>query len=149
MEYFVNTQVETIKKYKENPENNYMLTIARDGETPERSVYIFNNCLDAVNGYNSYTDWGFAKEYLTVSLYEPNGNVFTKILKRPPAGECVFVREQYYKIAKILLSIKGQLEEDSYAKLIKEIAKIFSMDNWRFDPVRFFIATECSREVTE
>jgi len=142
-------QENIINQYKENPNKEYMLTVSRDGEYPERSVYKYSNALDAVNGYNRYTDWGFARQYLTVSLYEPNGKIHTKILKRPPAGENIFIREQYYEAEKILLKLKDKIEKECYNQLVKDFAKLFSIDNWRFDPKRFFSATQCDGEVIE
>ena len=139
----------SVKKYIENPDGMYMLTIARDGEYPERSIYMYADSLNAVNGYNEYKDWGFAKHFLTVSLYEPSGKVHTKVLRRPPAGECVFVRQQYYDAEEIILKVKEKMDKESYEGLVKDFAKLFSIDSWRFDPVRFFEATKCDGEVIE
>jgi hypothetical protein len=140
---------DSVKKYKLDPDGQYMLTIARDGEYPERSVYMYADSLNAVNGYNEYKDWGFAKHFLTVSLYEPSGKVHTKVLRRPPAGECVFVRQQYYDAEEIILKVKEKMDKESYEVLVKDFAKLFSIDSWRFDPVRFFEATKCDGEVIE
>ena len=95
---------------------SYMLTIARDGESPARSIYFFSNALDASEAYNRYNDWGFAKEYLTVSLYEPGNKITTKVLNRPKAGECTFVRSDYIKAEEILLSVKNEMTEEAYTK---------------------------------
>jgi hypothetical protein len=138
---------EFIKNNKNN-HSSYMLTISRDGESPARSIYYFNNALDAAEGFNRYVDWGFAKEYLTVSLYEPGDKVTTKVLNRPKAGECVFVKADYIKAEEILLSVKDHLSEEVYSKLIKEFAGLFSRDNIRFNVSRFFEATQCE-EVKE
>ena len=91
------------EKVKNKQQNAYMLTISRDGESPERSIYFFNNAIEAVENYNRYQDWGFAKNYLTVCLYEGN-KIHKKILKRPPAGECTFLKEDYIKIKRIKMS---------------------------------------------
>jgi hypothetical protein len=139
----------TIKEYKENSNGRYMLTISRDGEYPERSIYIYGTAMEAVNGYNEYNDWGFAKHFLTVSLYEPSGIVTTKILKRPPAGECVFLREQYYTATEAILKVKDKTDEETYCQLVYDFAKIFSLDSWRFDSKRFFENTKCKKEVIE
>lgn len=130
---------------KENKNLNaaYMLTIARDGESPVRSIYHFNNALDAAEAYGRYKDWGFAKDFLTVSLYEPGDRVTTKILKRPKAGECVFVKSDYIEAEKIILEVKSYLPSDVYSGLVKSFAGLFSRDNIRFDVVRFFKETEC------
>ena len=37
------------------------------------------NALDAVNVFNSFIDYGDAKEYRTVNLSEPSGKLHTKI----------------------------------------------------------------------
>jgi hypothetical protein len=140
---------DSVKKYKLDPNGQYMLTIARDGEYPERSIYIYGTAMEAVNGYNEYNDWGFAKHFLTVSLYEPSGIVTTKILKRPPAGECVFLREQYYTATEAILKVKDKTDEETYSQLVYDFAKIFSLDSWRFDSKRFFENTKCKKEVIE
>lgn len=127
---------------------SYMLTIARDGESPVRSIYHFDNAIDAAQAYGRYNDWGFAKDFLTVSLYEPGGKNTTKVLKRPKAGECVFVKADYIEAEKILLSTKEHLPEENYTNLIKGFAGLFSRDNIRFDVSRFFKATQCE-EVNE
>jgi len=134
---------DAVESFINNKENNilndeYMLTIARDGEWPPRSIYIFKGAVPSVNAYNQYKDWGFAKKYLTVALYEPNGNKTQKELMAPEAGECVFVREQYYKIAEYIELIKKFVPEIEYNDLVNKLALLFSQDNWRFDPVRFF-----------
>jgi len=131
-----------------NQEYSFMLTVARDGEIPVRSIYYFNNAHDAINAYSRYNDWGFAKDYLTVSLYEPNGSVTTKVLSRPPAGECTFVKSDYIKAQEILLGFKNQIEYKTYENLVNSFAKLFSQDNIRFDHLRFFKETQCN-EVTE
>ena len=135
-----------VDEYLKDRKNQYMLTIARD-EEPVRSIYKFNDAVNAVNGYNEYTDWGFAKHFLTVKMYEPNGMIHEKVLRRPPAGECVFVREQYYQAEEALLKVKDHLPEDIYTNLIKDFALIFSMDNWRFDHIKFFKLTQSKESV--
>ena len=127
--------------------DKYMLTVARDGESPVRSIREFNNAVDAVNVYNSYTDWGFAKEYLTVCLYQPGGFMSEKVLRRVhiggASGDCTFIKDDYIKAAQILLDYKDTLEYPVYQQLIKEFAALFSKDNIRFDVTRFFNAAEC------
>ena len=142
---------DVVNRFVESQKNNhasYMLTIARDGESPARSIYHLNNAIDAAEAYNRYQDWGFAKEYLTVSLYEPGGKITTKVLKRPKACECVFVKADYIKAEEILLSVKPHLDPEIYAILIKDFAGLFSRDNIRFDVSRFFKSTQCE-EVNE
>jgi hypothetical protein len=118
--------------------DEYMLTIARDGESPVRAIYRFGGAENAINAYNEYKDWGFAKKFLTVTLYHPNGKKSEKQLNAPLAGDCVFVREQYVKIAEDIYSIKKFVPEIEYNDLVNKLALLFSQDNWRFDPVRFF-----------
>ena len=115
----------------------YMVTVARDGESPVRSIYRYDNAVDAAAGYAAYTDWGFAKDYLTVELYEPTGRVHTKVLRRPRGGECVFVKQNYYDAADIIKKLKGQVSDESYDYLVHEFGKLFSKDNQRFDYERF------------
>jgi len=121
--------------------DSYMLTVARDGESPARSIYFYNNALDAATGYAAYIDWGFAKDFLTVTLYEPTGGVHEKILRRPRGGECVFVRDDYNKLSEIFNSVKDGVDPDKYNYLVLESARLFSKDNQRFDPERFFVNT--------
>lgn len=131
-----------------NDDASYMLTVSRDGETPARTIYFMSNALDAAEAYNRYQDWGFAKDYLTVKLYESGGRVKTKVLNRPKAGECVFIKSDYIKAEEILLSVKDSVSDEIYTHLVKEFAGLFSRDNIRFDVSRFFKSTQCE-EVNE
>lgn len=165
----MSNQEEYLKKYKEeslkqlnqqhfdvvnnfiernqNLNHDYMITIARDGESPVRSIYNYNNVIDAISSYNKYTDWGFAKEYLTVTLYGPGGQLDQKILKRSAGGtqgDCTFIREDYIKAEKIIIKYKSKMNENDYKELIKDFAGLFSRDNIRFDVSRFF--RECQAE---
>lgn len=115
----------------------YMLTISRDGESPARSIIYYSNAIEAAEAYNKYTDWGFAKNYLTVKLYEPNGIINEKVLKRNQAGECTFVKQDYIETEKILLKYKNFIEKEKYEELVKDFMILFSKDNWRFNPDRF------------
>jgi hypothetical protein len=117
----------------------YLLAIARDGESPARSIYFYDNAIDAATGYAAYTDWGFAKDYLTVELYEPTGRVHSKVLRRPRGGECTFVRQDYNDATAILLALNGSIEQDHYNYLVYEFGKLFSKDNQRFDHKRFLV----------
>lgn len=118
--------------------DSYMLTISRDGESPVRSIYFYDNAIDAATGYAAYVDWGFAKDFLTVELYEPTGRVHTKVLRRPRGGECGFERAQYYKVSDILNVSKPKIDEEVFNYLTHEFAKLFSKDNQRFQVDRFF-----------
>ncbi len=126
-----------------------MLTIARDGEHPVRSIYFYDNAVDATIGYQAYQDWGFAKDYLTVELYEPTGRVHSKILRRPRGGECVFERSQYYEISNILNSAKPKMDEESFNSMVYEFAKLFSKDNQRFNPERFLETLGYTGEIND
>lgn len=128
---------EYISSVKNKTQTSYMLTIARDGESPVRTIIYYSNAIEAAEAYNKYTDWGFARNYLTVKLYEPNGVINEKVLKRNQAGECTFVRQDYIEAQKILSSVKQFLELNQYEKLVKDFMTLFAKDNWRFDPDRF------------
>lgn len=129
--------------------DSYMLTVARDGESPARSIYFYGDAIDAATGYAAYTDWGFAKDFLTVELYEPTGRVHSKVLRRPRGGECVFHREQYYKISEIIGGIKGNMSSEAYNNLIYEFAKLFSKDNQRFQVDRFLTDLGYTGEIND
>ena len=125
-----------------SPPPAWMLTTSRDGEGP-RAIYFYPGPIEAVEGYNQYVDWGFAKDYLTITLYGPGGEVAKKVLRRPQGGDCTFLREDYIVTEKILLKYKDDMEYDRYQNLVKDFAGIFSRDNIRFDVARFFKQTEC------
>jgi hypothetical protein len=118
--------------------NHYIITVSRDGESPVRSIISFDNIVDAVAGYEMYKDAGFAKNYLTVSLYEPSGKINTKVLKRNQAGDPSFVRQNYIDVTNALLEIKNLLPEEDYEVLCIKIGTSFGRDNWRFNIERFF-----------
>jgi len=126
-----------IEDVKNNKNSSYMLTIARDGEEPVRTIIFYTNAIEAAEAYNKYTDWGFARNFLTVRLYEPNGVVNEKILKRNQAGECTFIRQDYIDMQNSLLKVKDSINKDVYDSLCIEIMTIFAKDSWRFDPERF------------
>lgn len=130
-----------IDDVKKNNSSCYMITIARDGESPARSIIFYDNAIDATMVYGSYQDWGFAKDFLTVALYEPNGKVHKKNLKRPSGLESNFIRQNYIDISQIIFEIKDSTENEVYENFVLKIAKIFSKDNLRFDQKRFFIDT--------
>jgi len=139
--------LEYLKKARGSSLQGYMLTVSRDGETPERSIFFYDNMLDAIEGYNMYQDFGFAKNYLTVSLYEPSGKVHQKVLKRNQAGDPSFVRQNYFDISKALYEIKDKLEENIYDNLCIKISESFSKDNWRFSSERFLQELEVKKAV--
>lgn len=138
-----------LNSIKDNKNNPYMLTIARDGEEPVRSILFYQNSVDAAAAYNKYTDWGFAKNYLTVCLYEPSGVVNKKILKRDQAGECTFIKEDYVKTTEIIKSIKSKIDKDVYEEIGIKFMKLFAKDNWRFDPDRFLKNLEIENKYEE
>jgi hypothetical protein len=127
--------------------SGYMITISRDGEYPARSIFHYNNIQDALDGYNMYKDAGFAKNYLTVSLYEPCGNVNSKVLKRNQAGDPSFVRQNYIDVTDALYLVKDKLNKEDYEKLCVDIVTSFAKDNWRFDAERFLSKLEIDIEV--
>lgn len=130
----VNNYLESIKNKQVD---SYMLTIARDGETPVRSILFFGNAIEASEAYNMYNDWGFAKQYLTVRLYEPSGKINEKIFKRNQAGDPTFLRQNYIDMANILNTLKPFIENKIYRDTCLKVAESFAKDNWRFDPDRF------------
>lgn len=127
--------------------DSYMLTIARDGESPVRSIYFYGDAIDAAKGYEAYQDWGFAKDFLTVELHEPTGRVHSKVLRRPRGGECVFHREQYRQITDILLEVEEDVDEQAWNYMTHELARLLSRDNQRFDQERFLKALGYTGEI--
>lgn len=134
---------EYLTDIKNNKCMSYMITVARDGESPERSVIFYDTAIEAVGVYNSYFDWGFAKDFLTVKMYEPNGKINEKILKRPSGMESTFMRKNYIEISKIFLSFKDRIEYECYKEMLIKISKVFAVDNKRFDAKRFLEEAEC------
>jgi hypothetical protein len=59
-------------------EYNYSVTSTNDSATSPNWVGRYANALDAVNVFNSFIDYGDAKEYRTVNLSEPSGKMHTK-----------------------------------------------------------------------
>lgn len=138
-----------ISQAKQKAAQHYMLTIARDGESPVRSIYFYDNAVDAAKGYEAYQDWGFAKDYLTVELYEPTGKIHSKILRRPRGGECTFERAQYYQVSDIINILKPKVDEEAFNYLAYEFAKLFSKDNQRFNPERFLETLGYTGEIND
>jgi hypothetical protein len=134
-----NRHGEIVKNYgSQQNKYEFMLTIARDGEQPVRSIYHFGNALSAAEAYERYKDFGFAKEFLDVKLYEPNGVVNSKTLRRPPAGECSYVKENYISAVNLIKSFYNMIDMAEYNRLVEGFALIFSQDNIRFNSERFF-----------
>jgi hypothetical protein len=128
---------EYLKSINNNQNQAYMLTIARDGEEPVRTIIFYQNAIEAAEAYNMYNDWGFAKQYLTVKLYEPSGKINEKVFKRNQAGDPTFLRQNYTDVSNVLITLKPLLEESVYQKSCIDICTSFAKDNWRFDPERF------------
>jgi hypothetical protein len=126
---------------------HYIITVSRDGESPVRSIISFDNQKQALEGYEMYQDAGFAKEYLTVSLYEPSGKINTKVLKRNHAGDPSFVRQNYIDTVEALHSIKDKLNKEDYESLCIKIVTSFAKDNWRFNAERFLKHLEIDKEL--
>jgi hypothetical protein len=140
-----------INSYIENAKtgsvSHYMITVSRDGEFPARSIISFQNIEEAVEGYQMYKDAGFAREYLTVSLYEPSGKINTKVFRRNQAGDPSFVRQNYIDTVAALHSVKNKLEKQDYEDLCIKILTSFAKDNWRFNEERFLKDLEIERKL--
>lgn len=134
-----------IKGTADKTVQHYIITTSRDGEFPVRSIISFENIKEALEGYEMYQDAGFAKQYLTVSLYEPSGKINTKILKRNQAGDPSFVRQNYIDTVDALHKVKDKLEKKDYEDLCIKIVTSFGKDNWRFDVNRFLKQLEIDR----
>jgi len=134
-------------KIKHEEVHHYLLTVLRDEESSIRSIISFYSLEEAIKGYEMYQDAGFAKNYLTVSLYHPNGKVDTKILRRNHAGDPSFVRQNYIDTVNALYGVKDKLNKEDYENLCIKIVTSFAKDNWRFDPKRFLKQLEIEREL--
>jgi hypothetical protein len=132
-----NRVLEHLEDIKRRSTNQYLITTHRDDEEYVRSALFFTNPIDAVEGYKKYQDHGFAKDSLTVTLYDPFGTIHKKVLTRNRAGDATFVRQNYYETVDLLLSIRSKVSPEVYEELISGFAKIFNEDNWRFNPDRF------------
>ena len=126
---------------------HYMITVSRDGESPVRSIISFDNQKQALEGYEMYQDAGFAKDYLTVSLYEPSGKINTKVLKRNHAGDPSFVRRNYIDTVEALHQVKDKLNKEDYEDLCIKIVTSFAKDNWRFSADRFLKQLEIEEKL--
>jgi len=60
----------------------YSVTSTNDNETKPNWIGRYSDALSAVEVYQRFVDHGFALEYRTVNLSEPNGKMHTKILYR-------------------------------------------------------------------
>ncbi len=136
-----------IKNAKEGKVAHYMITVSRDGESPVRSIISFDTVEQALEGYEMYQDAGFAKNYLTVSLYQPSGTINTKVLKRNHAGDPSFVRQNYIDTVEALHEVKDKLSKKDYESMCLKIVKSFAKDNWRFNPDRFLKQLEIDKEL--
>jgi hypothetical protein len=136
-----------IKNSESGNVGHYIITVSRDGESPVRSIISFDNVEQALEGYGMYQDAGFAKEYLTVSLYQPSGIITTKVLKRNHAGDPSFVRQNYIDTVEALHSIKDKLNKEDYESLCIKIVTSFAKDNWRFNAERFLKQLEIDKEL--
>ena len=59
----------------------YAVTVAYDSN-PVHWTGRYDNALEAVTEFNKIVDWGFADEYSTVNLSEPNGKMHTRTFYR-------------------------------------------------------------------
>lgn len=60
----------------------YAVTSVYDSDPNHKWTGRYDNALEAVNVFNSMVDYGFAREYRTVNLSEPNGKMHTKVFYR-------------------------------------------------------------------
>jgi hypothetical protein len=60
----------------------YSVTTTNDSNAQPDWVGRYSDALSAVQVFERFTDHGFANEYRTVNLSEPNGKMHTKILYR-------------------------------------------------------------------
>ena len=60
---------------------NYTIIVITDGKESWKKDY--TNCVDAVNAYNKFTDYGFAKLETLITLIEPDMKIHTKIFRAP------------------------------------------------------------------
>ena len=63
-------------------EYTYSITVTYDSAKEPVWVGRYDNALQAVTEFNDITDWGFANEYSTVNLSEPNGKMHTRTFYR-------------------------------------------------------------------
>jgi len=63
-------------------EYTYAVTATNDGNNGTTWAGRYDNALEAVNVFNTFIDYGFADEYRTINLSEPNGKMHTKIFYR-------------------------------------------------------------------
>jgi hypothetical protein len=47
------------------------------------------------------------------------------------------MRKNYLEVAEVLFSFKSSMSENVYEELVKNISRVFSQDNKRFDEKRF------------
>lgn len=61
--------------------NEYLYSVTSTNDSDTNTLWIgrYSNALDAVNVFNSFIDYGDAKEYRVVNLSEPSGKLHTKI----------------------------------------------------------------------
>jgi hypothetical protein len=59
----------------------YTIIVITDGKESWKKDY--TNCVDAVNAYNKFVDYGFAKLETVITLIEPDMKIHTKIFRSP------------------------------------------------------------------
>jgi hypothetical protein len=143
----IKSHSDVVKDYiNSGSDYQFMLTITRDGANSPTSIYNFDNAVSAAEAYSRYDNFGFSKKFLEVCLYEPGGKIHTKILHRPPAGECTYVKQNYVESSKLIKSFKDTIRKEEYGRMIEGFALIFSQDNIRFNSERFFEDLEYIKE---
>lgn len=60
----------------------FKVTSWNDNNMEDQKKFDFDNALSAVHCFDRFVDHGFADEYRTVNLFEPNGKCHTKVLYR-------------------------------------------------------------------
>jgi hypothetical protein len=136
-----------LNKIKKEKVYHYLLTVCRDEKDKIQSIISFYSLKEAIEGYEMYQDAGFAKQYLIVSLYYPDGKVDTKTLRRNHAGDPSFVRQNYIDTVEALHTVKNKLNKEDYEELCMKIVTSFAKDNWRFDANRFLKQLEIDKEL--
>ena len=63
-------------------EYEYSITVTYDSAPTPTWAARYDNALEAVTEFNKIVDWGFADEYSTVNLSEPNGKMHTRTFYR-------------------------------------------------------------------
>ncbi len=66
---------------------SYTIIVITDGKESWKKDY--DNCVDAVNAYNKFSDYGFARLETLITLVEPDMKVHTKSRTRSGVDKSV------------------------------------------------------------